>query len=258
MAPHVNDGDLLRFDDAELDAGERARVLRHLASCTHCRERHDALRTIAERVHVAYQETFVPPVLMTAPWHRSAAEIRVANFGAGARRRQASGRRVLVTAVRAAAAVAMIAAVAAASTPVRKWIATRHQPSGASIHVPRPAHVRGESPTSLPSHMASLSFVSSSDVLTIGLDARKGDSILVHASNSVAVRVRAQTTGDEPTLIAMPDRVQLVSAASGVTSYAVEVSPQIRIIEVRDHRRVLVRLTRDALEARGGWQGIVP
>jgi Putative zinc-finger len=47
----LNDGTLLAFLDAELDAAERSRAEAHLAECGACRQRSERLQTTAARVN---------------------------------------------------------------------------------------------------------------------------------------------------------------------------------------------------------------
>jgi anti-sigma factor RsiW len=256
--PHVDDGDLLRLEDAELEASERARVVSHLSTCVRCSGRRAALVAVAARLNAATRSAQMPAALAVPPWHRASIDalpgvVRV-------RRPPASlAPRALGTAVRAAAALGLLAVAAAAATPLRGWIVSHvRRPvtplTRSSVRQPR----SGRTPDVAASHTASLSFVPTSDVLTIGLVAMSGDSIEVRPTESEAVHVHAISTGGEPTLIVKPDRLELVSARQGLTAYAVDVPPNVRVIDVRDASRVLVHLTRAALDARGSWRGVLP
>jgi hypothetical protein len=258
--PHVNDGDLLRFEDAELDASERGRVATHLAACAQCAERRDALLAIAAWLRVAYRDTVMPPALATPPW-QSALRARRVRAIRMPPRPAAVGRRALGTAMRAAAALTLLAVAAAAATPVREWIGARFGRSIVSSPVAPPAPTRPRSEPALgplDSHTAAVSFVPTSEVLTIDLSAARGDSIEVQATMSDAVHVRARASGGEPTLTVMPDRLKLVSASSSATVYSVGVPPDVGLVEIRIGGRVLVRLTRAVLVAHGGWHRLLP
>jgi anti-sigma factor RsiW len=243
-ALHVDDGDLLRFEDGELDASERARVITHLEVCARCSDRHVALVAIAARLHAVTHNVEMPAALAVPPWSRSRVSVLP----------RTAGRAGWVT-----AALALLAVAAAAATPVRHWISDRAEASRVSaarstVDGPRPKRTVDSSA----SHAASLSFVPTSALLSIGLDARSGDSIEVRPTEREAVRVSARSTGGEPTLIVKPDRLGLVSAGQGVTVYTVDVPPNVRMLDVSDRNRVLVHLTRAALEVSGAWRAVLP
>jgi hypothetical protein len=262
VAPrHVDDGDLLRFEDSELDGDEHALVVSHLATCARCSDRRAELLATAARLHMANEGVVLPAALAMPPWRHASEKSRLRIVRDPARRTAPLPQRALGTATRAAAALILFAVGAAASTPVRGWIAEQYRRLGASAPVARPAPASPGSDAAANlslRHAAALAFVPTSEVLRIGLDARTGDSIGVRATASDEVQVRARTTGGEPTLIAMPDRIRLVSAREGVTVYDVDVPPNVMVVEVHDQSRVMIRLTRATLETRGGWRDVVP
>jgi len=109
--------------------------------------------------------------------------------------------------------VAGLAVAAAASPPLRGWLASRIRPPAA--RAPVDTRVTERPSTSTPgvavSHTAEVAFVPTSPTLTINLRATSGDSIDVRPTTSEAVRVRGRATGGEPTVVVMPDGLALVS-----------------------------------------------
>ena len=251
--PHLEDGDLVRLEDAELTAEDRARVTGHLEQCARCSGQRAALLAIAARLRATRQDVVLPPALATPPWHGPRLRVSARPARSTARR----VRRAARIALWAGTAVAGLAVAAAASPPLREWLGSHIRPSAARAPVVTPV---AERPTvaGVTSHTAEVAFVPTSTTLTIDLRTTSGDSVEVRPTTSEAVRVRGRATGGEPTVIVMPDGLALVSPPGGTTAYWVDVPPNVRLVEIRHQARSLVRLARETLDSQGGWRARLP
>jgi len=250
--PHVEDGDLLRFQDGELVPDHRARVAAHVDACAQCAGRRAALVAVAERLRRAHGTVALPPELATPPWHNEA-------------RGQSAvlappplGKRTTSVALRVTAALVALAAAAAASTPIRGWLFGLSERPAPHAPIQQPAAVARTTTPTVALHTADVSFVPTSATLTIALRATAGDSVEVRAIGDEAVRIRGRATTGDPTVIVLPDRVELVSPRNGVSAYVVDVPPNVHVIEVRDSVHVVTRLDRETLDSRGAWRGRLP
>lgn len=154
----------------------------------------------------------------------------------------------------------MLAAAAAAAPLLREWLAARFQSPSANTAPAGPGIIPASPGDhgSLTSHAADVSFVPTSASLTINVSGANGDSMEVRTTPFEAVHVRGRGTEGEPTVVVLPDRVQLVSSPGGTTAYSVEVPPNVRVVEIRHDGRVWARLAREALDAQGMWRARLP
>lgn len=253
--PHIEDGDLLRFEDAELSPDDRARVAEHLARCARCSGQRAALLAIAGRLRAAYHDAVLPRALATPPWHEPRLHVAARPARASARR----VRRTVRIALWAGIGVAGLAVAAAASPPLRGWLASRIRPPAAPA--PVVTRVTDRPTTGTPgavSRTAEVAFVPTSTTLTISLRGARGDSIEVRPTTSEVVRVRGRATGGEPTVVVLPDGLTLLSPPAGTTAYQVDVPPNVQSVEIRHDARSLARLTRESLARQGGWRSRLP
>ena len=252
--PHLEDGDFLRLEDAELTAEERARVTGHLAQCARCSGHRAALLAIAARLRAVHEHVALPPALATPPWHERRLHVAARPPRSTARH----VRRAVHIALWTGAAVAGLAVAAAASPSLRQWLASRIRPSVAGAPTHSTERTPIEAAVGVASHTAEVSFVPTSATLTINLRTTAGDSVEVRPTTSEAVRVRGRATGGEPTVIIMPEGLALVSPPGGTTAYQVDVPPNVRLVEIRHQARSLARLARETLDRQGGWRARVP
>lgn len=255
--PHLEDGDLLRLEDGELSGEDRARVTVHLAQCVRCSGQRAALLAIAARLRAMHQDAVLPPALATPPWHGPRLHVAARPARATARR----VRRAARVALWAGTAVAGLAVAAAASPPLREWLASRVRPPTARAPVATDVaerHAPEGAVGGVASHTADVSFVPTGTTLTITLRTASGDSVEVRPTTTEAVRVRGRATGGEPTVIVMPDGLALVSPRGGTTAYRVDVPPNVQLVEIRHQARPLARLAREALDRQGGWRAQLP
>ena len=255
-SPHVEDGDLLRLEDAELNADDRARVTIHLAQCARCSGQRAALLAMAARLRALHQDVVLPRTLASPPWHAPRLQLAARPARSTARR----VRRTVRSALWAGTAVIGLAVAAAASPPLRDWLASHFRPSAARAPVVTRATERPVTRTTAGgvSHTAEVAFVPTSTTLTINLRTTTGDSVEVRSTTSEAVRVRGRATGGEPTVIVMPDGLALVSPRGGTAVYQVDIPPNVHLVEIRHEARSLARLAREALDRQGAWRARLP
>lgn len=232
--PHLDDGDLIRLLDSELDDRRAVRVEAHARSCDRCGRRLDALaaRSVAASSLLRRTAAALPP-----PPSRSREAVMAAYRAGGAAvpirpartRRAGPGPATRRHLLRAAAVAALLLGVGIGVPPVRAWVGERIAAwTGVFRTDPAPAILEA----------ATVSFVPSTRDLVIRFDAPGGAArFTVGASD----RLTADATGPEAPgvrLLVMNDGVRVPGGSDGV-DYRFTLPAGTRSVRVQLDGRVI-------------------
>jgi anti-sigma factor RsiW len=223
--PHVDDGDLIRYVDGELTAGESCHVDVHLATCSACASRLDALQQQASRFSELVSQVEIAPV-SDIRRARSLAEVERA-----ASRRSRPHFQQRAAWVRAAAAILVAFSTVVGVSPLRAWVIERwhdlvdHLRPAGSI-----APVAVSEDDAEPSVV---SFVPAAQTFELRIEgAQKTGVVQLRAGdNALASAQVVGATGNE-SLIILPSGVRITNDLRSSASYMITVPASVRLVVV--------------------------
>jgi hypothetical protein len=219
-APHLDDGDLIRYLDHAVEGAERRDAVRHLSGCEACAER---LAEFGEQSERAAEYLGALDVNARADELTRARALSAARRARPARRGGGS-----VRALRAAAVAAVVAVGALTVQPVRAWLVERFaELTGASASVavqPIDGNVGWSG--------GRVAFDPVGDVFVLEI---------AHAQPLGAVRLEMadsrQATaqivnGEGETLLVLPSGVRVENTAGSTADYHVTLPSNLRLVQV--------------------------
>jgi hypothetical protein len=211
----IDDADLVRYLDGELDADTRARIERAVDADPELAVRLDTLRRRGSRLHRLLSETDPPVPAARPPAHGTAGP-------------RAWDRPLL----RAAAIVGLLAAVVAAVPPLRAWVVDTlfrggGEPAPVDV-VPFPHELRGTADT------MTVQFAVPAPTFDIELiNPQRGGRLTIRVIDADRGSAELATRGGGENLLAIPAGLRIINSAASTASYVVEVPSTVRAIRVR-------------------------
>jgi len=225
---HIDDGELVRYLDNELELAAVAQVRNHLAVCSECQVRLDELRARAESFHQAMASIDLPPT--ATPTVNDV----VASTRSLPRSPTVSWR------WRIAAMIAVVIGITLSVTPARAWlletigsIRTVFQPT---VQTPAP-------PAVVPVTGSSVSFVVSDSVLFVEFAVRPriGTLSLQRGTSETQVIAAMQGGAGDDELVVFSDGVRVVNTIESASDYVVTLPIATVLVEVRVAGAVVAR-----------------
>lgn len=221
---HIDDGELVRYLDNELELEAVARVRRHLAACRDCQAKFDALRERAE----SFRQAMAGIDLPAAP----ASEASVPSIHRSP---------TVSRGWRMAAMIAVVIGITLTVTPARAWlletmrsVKTLFQPADQAPPTTIP---------DIPVTGSSVRFAVSDSVLFLEFAVRpKSGTLSVQRGTSetqVSATMQGGTGDDE--LVVFPDGVRVVNTTESTADYGVTLPTTVVMVEVRVARVVVAR-----------------
>lgn len=214
VAPHLDDGELLRLLDGEGSVAERAQLVEHIEACVVCHQRHGVL----------------------AAWSRAASEV-LSRADAAPRvfalhengRGPGTVRRWWPA---AAAVVLLVAGTVAVAAPVRTWMVARWPTLGHLLHVSTPTAAQAPTPAPSPA-VGEVSFTPDSNVLVVRVATRQVEGSLVLETSSTATAsatVRGQ--GEHEAVVVLPNELRIANTATSRATYRLTLPARLKRVDV--------------------------
>jgi anti-sigma factor RsiW len=247
---HIGEGDLIRYLDGEMTAGERAEVATHLLRCGQCNGALDELRTDREQFSELLAEVTVPAL---DPARRDAAWSNIERAAAVAEPARRTSR---VSFLRAAGIAALLAGSALTVSPVRAavadlWNAVFDRVETAAV---RSAPMPQREVVSVAN--ATIGFVPAGEVFRIEIaNLQVEGSLLLGVSTGRSVTARAVGGDEIVDLIILPDGMRIENGADDTTDYAVNLPAHLEQLQVRigNDREIVYEMDQLA----GSWISVV-
>ena len=225
---HVDDGELVRYLDNELELDSLGQVRSHLAACTECQVKFEAIRTQAERFHQAMANVDLPA---SAAPPADAAEVSIPSIPSSPE---------VGWGWRIAAMIAVVIGLTLTVTPARAWLLDT---LGSLRTMFQPAD---QAPPSLPPEtpvMASVQFAVSDTVLFVEFAVRPRAGTLSLQPGTSETQVSAAMQGGAGTdeLVVFGDGIRVVNSAESTADYVVTLATTIVLVEVRVGGAVVAR-----------------
>lgn len=226
---HASDESLLRIIDDE-PIEQKERLLAHVTGCAECASRLDAMRRSSSALTELMRAT-EPPAMSDLERERQRKAI-ASRLARSSRSRQ--WRRIAV----AAASMFVVAGVAAA-TPIRAWLAARHQSDSARNGSPGLATRAVGATAPLPS--STVSFVTTGDTLLVDIAHAQPSGVLELRPGRLTSTSATIVGGRNEWLTVMPGALLIHNGAAATATYSVELGDNVRTVRVRVNGRVIGR-----------------
>jgi len=240
-AGHIDDGELVRYLDNELERDAVAVVRTHLAECGECQAKFDAIRGRSERFQLAMLSADDLPVATPADDIVASIAPNVTRRGIG------WGWRI-------AAMLAVVIGITLTVTPARAWLLERLGPVATLLGGSDDAAVSPE--PGVPVVASSVRFSASDTVLFVEFSVRpRGGGVSFDRGTSrteVSAEVRSGSATDE--LVVFGSGIRIVNSDTSTADYVVTLPTSIQFVEVRIAGRVVSRSRADAAIVSGGMQ----
>jgi hypothetical protein len=223
--PHLDDGELVRYLDAEGTAGEARRWDEHLGACPRCRGEAETLRENSRALSRWLAATDFDTTATPAAAADAVPAIGPGRRGVAHRARGGSG-----PWLKAAVITLLLAAPLAALPPVREWIA--HQV--ASLRADDPAGIRpAQAPASGDAQTGVIRFVPAPGSFRVVVDEPQAEGILRVGRTTgpeAILELRGDGARPEPMISARGIRIANTQAAT--TSYTLSLPPEVDAVSV--------------------------
>lgn len=224
-SPHLDDGDLIRYVDGELTPAESYHVDVHVATCSACARRLDALQQQASRFSELVSRVEIAPI-SDIRRARSLAEVQRAASKSRPQFLQRPGW------IRAAAAVLVAFSTVAGVSPLRAWVVERWHDlvdqlrvDGTATPLASAEEDRGPSVVSFVPTAETFELRILGTQKTGVVQLRAGDDALASA------QVLGGTGGEG--LVILPSGVRVANEARSTASYMITVPASVRVVIVQ-------------------------
>lgn len=247
---HLTEGELVRYLDGEIEAGERSRIAEHLLACSSCRAQLEQIRSAREELEGLLNQAEISPDAARKEAARAAMERALAQ----SRRRAAP--RFRGAWLRAAAVATVLLASTLSISPARAWVAQLWH--GAVEQVERLAGVEAPAPAPVELSLsnATIGFVPRGErfLLEVRSTQRSGSLVLGIADGA---SVTASASGEEEiALLVRQDGMRIENSPNNTADYAIRLPAQLREVRIRvgETEEQVYRIDQLA----GSWISVVP
>ena len=232
---HVDDGDLVRYLDNELELDTLNIVRSHIAGCADCQAKLEAIRDQAQRLREALAKLDVPPAVATTPDADSIPSVPSSP--------------TVDWRWRLAAMLAIVVGITLTVTPARAWLLDRLEAVTTLFAPADPAPAPPEPTTSATA--SSVLFEITDTTLFVEFAVRPEAGILSlqpgSSDTEVSATMRGGSGADE--LVVFGDGVRVVNTAESTADYSVTLPSRVTLVEVRVGRAVVARHRLDGTAA---------
>lgn len=226
---HIDDGELVRYLDNELELDALAVVRNHLGACTECQAKFEALRAQAERFQQAMADLDLPPAATPTV---NAPEASIPSIPSSP---------AVGWGWRLAAMIAVVVGITLTVTPARAWLLDT---LGSMRTLFEPANQTPPSlPPAVPVTGSSVLFAVTDTVLFVEfavhpqagtLSLQRGTSV-----TEVSAAMKGGSGNDE--LVVFGDGIRVVNTAQSTADYVITLPTGIVLVEVRIGGAVVAR-----------------
>ena len=236
---HIDDGELVRYLDDELELNALAYARNHLATCTECQVKFEAIRGQVERFQHAMANLDLPP--STTPTV-NAPEASIPSIPSSP---------AVGWGWRLAAMIAVVVGITLTVTPARAWLLDTLE-SLRTVFEPT-----NQAPASLPPQtpvtVSSVLFAVTDTVLFVefAVHPEAGTLSLRRGTSETQVSAAMQGGSGNDELVVFGDGIRVVNTAQSTADYVVTLPTGIVLVEVRIGGAVVARHRPDIA---GAWR----